>query len=111
MQTSNFARNEKHSKAVAICLNAPWWWKGRMYPPLAPSASILREYQLTGFGKELYTRRFNEEILAKLDAKKVFDELGDDAVLLCYESPGEFCHRRLVAEWFEKELGITVNEL
>lgn len=36
---------------------------------------------------------------------------GPDVVLLCYEKPGQFCHRRLVAEWFEQELGLVVPEL
>jgi hypothetical protein len=30
--------------------------------------------------------------------------------MLCWEAPGEFCHRRLVAEWLEGELGIQVPE-
>ena len=32
-----------------------------------------------------------------------------DIVLLCYEKPDEFCHRHLVAEWFNRN-GIYVVE-
>lgn len=35
---------------------------------------------------------------------------GRDVVLLCYEEPGAFCHRRFVAEWLEKHLDIVVPE-
>ena len=35
---------------------------------------------------------------------------GDDFVLLCWEQPGEFCHRLVVAAWLQKELGVVVEE-
>jgi len=50
------------------------------------------------------------EILAGLDARKVVADLGDDAILLCWEKVGEPCHRRTVAEWIEVETGIVVPE-
>jgi uncharacterized protein (DUF488 family) len=30
---------------------------------------------------------------------------------LCHEKAGEFCHRRLIADWLNRELGIEVPEL
>jgi len=51
-----------------------------------------------------------EEILSKLDPEDVWKELGSDAVLLCYEAPGKFCHRRLAAEWLERELDVEIPE-
>ena len=63
--------------------------------------------------KEEFDNFFYEK-LSKLDAKQVYNEIvsnfGEDAVLLCWESPNIRCHRRIVAEWFEKELGIVVPE-
>jgi hypothetical protein len=55
---------------------------------------------------EIYTKQ-----LAGLDAKKIAKELGEKAILLCWEGPGEFCHRHLAAAWFEKQLGVPVREL
>jgi hypothetical protein len=52
-----------------------------------------------------------QKILDKLDPQEVFEYLGENAILLCWEPPGKFCHRRLVAEWFERELGVEVPEL
>jgi hypothetical protein len=46
-----------------------------------------------------------------LDAKQVAEDLGPDAILLCWESFNVRCHRRLVAEWLEEKLGIVVPEL
>jgi uncharacterized protein (DUF488 family) len=59
---------------------------------------------------EEFEREFNRCVLEKLDAREILDEIGDDAVLLCWEKAGEFCHRKLVAEWLSRELGIEVKE-
>jgi len=49
--------------------------------------------------------------LDALDAKQVAEDLGPDAILLCWESFNVRCHRRLVAEWLEEKLGIVVPEM
>jgi uncharacterized protein (DUF488 family) len=59
---------------------------------------------------EEFERQFKEYVLDKLDAKEILNEMGEDAILLCWEPPGEFCHRRIVAQWLESELGIKVPE-
>ena len=43
--------------------------------------------------------------------KEIASLFGEDASLLCYEKPGDFCHRRIVAEWLEKGTGVVVPEL
>ncbi|MDL2283973.1 DUF488 domain-containing protein [Oxalobacter sp. OttesenSCG-928-P03] len=59
------------------------------------------------------------QMLSELDPmatwKKLHDLAGDhEPVLLCWEKPPfdecNFCHRRLVAQWFENELGAIVPE-
>lgn len=50
-------------------------------------------------------------MLDKLNPEKVYNELGDDAILLCWEKSNTFCHRYIVAEWFYKNLQIEVEEL
>jgi hypothetical protein len=103
--TSNFRNAGGHAKAVAICRFPPRNWRGRRYYDLAPKASMLKGLEPEAFD-ELY-----QGILDRLDPRKVYEELGDDAVLLCYEPPGERCHRRMVAAWFGRELKIEVPEL
>jgi len=49
--------------------------------------------------------------LAKLDPGEVYAELGEGVILLFWARPGDFCHRHLVAEWFEEMLGAPVPEL
>jgi hypothetical protein len=58
------------------------------------------------------------EILAALDPKTVWDELHalvepHEPVLLCWERlqrANEWCHRRMVADWFHRSLGVSVKE-
>jgi hypothetical protein len=66
--------------------------------------------------QERHVELYHREVLSKLDPRKTFDELqelghGAEPILLCREKPGEFCHRRLVAEWFGEKLGVNVPEL
>jgi Protein of unknown function, DUF488 len=60
--------------------------------------------------RAVYDKEF-AEALNKLDAQEVYDSLPDNAVLLCYEKYNDWCHRRMVAEWLEDELGIEVCEV
>jgi len=73
--------------------------------PLAPPRSLLNAKD-----PELFDREYRKQLEA-LDAKQVAVDLGPDAILLCWESFNVRCHRRLVAEWLEEKLGITVPEL
>jgi hypothetical protein len=79
------------------------FWTGRKLLALAPTPDMLKINQAD------YNAAF-AKILAKLDPQAIAAELGDNAVLLCFEKPGEICHRRAVAEWLERTLGIEVTE-
>jgi uncharacterized protein (DUF488 family) len=60
-------------------------------------------------GEEAYRLEY-KKILDNLDPRKVYEDLGQEAILLCWEKPGDFCHRGMVAEWLEEHLGIRVPE-
>lgn len=57
-----------------------------------------------------YIREYYKEILSKLDPEKIYKEL-DGSFLLCYEESDEFCHRHIVAAWFELFLDVTIPEV
>jgi len=59
---------------------------------------------------ELFNSEYRKQ-LATLDPRQVAEDLGSDAILLCWESFNVRCHRRRVAEWLEEKLGIVVPEL
>jgi Protein of unknown function, DUF488 len=103
--TSNFAKSGKHQDAVAISQGVPRFYRVKRYLPLAPPRWLLKAKD-----PELFDREYRKQ-LELLDAKQVAEELGPDAILLCWESFDVRCHRRLVAEWLEEKLGIVVPEL
>ncbi len=107
MQTSNFASVKKIIAAglepVGIAVGPPRWYTGKNYKDLAPT------YRMLKLPREEYDRQF-AAILARLDPRKVCEDLGEGAVLLCWEKPGQACHRRIVAEWIETALGLVVPE-
>ncbi|MNE84045.1 hypothetical protein D3C80_1809130 [compost metagenome] len=111
MKTSNFW-NYTGEHAVSIAGYPPNFYKGRQYKKLAPKYWFFKKYKEDG-DIDFYIEHYYKEVLDKLDAREVYEELGENAVLLCWENvfKGEFCHRRIVAEWFERELGIIVPEL
>lgn len=81
--------------------------------PLAPTSDMLKIENAAE-----YESVYRERILAKLDPKKVYSDLGENAVLLCYEkwddirTGKKFCHRRIIADWLEESIeGTEVKEL
>jgi hypothetical protein len=106
MHTSSFWRfyHQQDPRLVSIALKAPEWFKGRCYPALAPREDMLH------IGEADYRREYRK-ILDRLDTRQVYEDLGEDAILLCWEPAGAFCHRRLAAAWLEKHLGVEVPEL
>ena len=109
LYTSNYARNGKHMKAVAISIRPPHWYKGKSYLALVPTWDIVLGIKNKTITQDEYTEAYNK-ILSKLNPHTVANELGDGAIMLCYESPNDFCHRHIVSEWMRKA-GLDVEEL
>ena len=72
-------------------------------------AFIVKPYKDGLITKEEYTERylqqldkFNENIIG---VSKYFNESGKDYILLCYEKPGDFCHRHILADYINRILG------
>ena len=98
---------------ISICGKAPDWYTGLQYKKLAPKYDFFMKWKET-HDDEYYVKCYKEQVLDKLDVKQVINELFShnpevQVALVCYEKPGEFCHRHLVAEWL-KESGIDVEE-
>jgi len=63
-------------------------------------------------GDEKYFEKvYYEEVLKDLNPMKVYVDLGQNAVLLCWEKSGDFCHRHIVADWLSKALKIDILEI
>lgn len=112
MFTSNYARHGTDRNAVAISAKPPPWYVGVTYPILAPSWEIINGIKSGRLTQQQYTAEYLKLIKARgASPNRTLADLGNNAILLCYESPTEFCHRQIVACWIENELGIKVPEI
>ena len=107
MKTSYFDLY-KGENGVSISGRCPVSFKGEQYKKLAPKKWFFIKYKMDG-DKNFYIQQYYKLVLDVLDPHQVYDDL-KDKVILCWEKPGEFCHRRIVAEWIKDKLGIEVPE-
>ena len=109
--TSYYARSYDHPNAIGISASVPKHFTGPHMTVLAPSWELLDKYKKGEMTKNQYA----EEYVALLEGRKltpqiVYDSIPNAAILLCYEKPGDFCHRRVLAEWLENDLNVTIKE-
>lgn len=103
-----------HQAGVApICIarGIPKFYGGAVEQSVAPFFWMLKD----GVTREEYIEAYYYKVLSRVNAKEFLarcEELskGKDVALLCYEKPEDFCHRHLLAEWLNRELGIEVRE-
>ena len=107
MKTSYFAKY-RGDHGVNIAIYPAPGFKGDSYPDLFPKWSFLKQYKIDG-DEQAYTKAYYSEVLSKLDPKKVWNDLADKT-LLCWEKSGKFCHRRIVAEWLQNNLNVSIPE-
>ena len=112
--TSYFSNGKKLSAAnvmmVGIALFPPKWFYSQSLKQLAPSYGIFHEKD-----ENRYVERFKNEVLKNIDPYWVLEVLermtgGRDVALCCYEKPGDFCHRHIVAQWLMENTGVEVTE-
>lgn len=113
MYTSYFHRLDLlPGNVVSICGKAPIWYTGPQYKILAPKYWFFKEYKDSNISADEYTKHYYEEVLNKLNPEDTYTKLwsayGKDCTLLCYEKPNEFCHRHIVAEWFNNHFNKEV---
>ena len=99
---------------ISICGKAPDWYKGIQYKALAPKYWFFKKYKEDG-DAEFYTLAFQKDVCDALNVSTTLldlQKLAGDKIpcLICYEKPGDFCHRHIVAEWIKNNSNIKVEE-
>lgn len=91
-------------------------YKGICYPDLAPKKNwwLIWHDNIGKISQEdnnaFYVEEYYKEVLAKLDANCVYQNL-KDKIILCYEDPMEFCHRHIFSAWIELLFNENVSEV
>lgn len=116
LYTSYFAQLKNLPKdivPISICGRAPDWYDELQYKQLAPKYGFFMEWK-RNHDNDFYIKHFNEEVLNQLNVNNVIKDLkslvnNNSIALICYEKPDDFCHRHLVANWFN-ENGVNCKE-
>lgn len=113
--TGYFAKTEDYKKAgltpIGIAGKAPDFYEGVELKKFAPSWDIYSAYKYGNLNEFGYVERYIKERLNILDKQEVKQQLlsYENPILLCYEKDG-FCHRHILADWIEMNLGLVVKE-
>lgn len=112
----NFKGSNYRTNSISWGKGVEYDYDGKSYMELAPLKSFWRTWK-DNIGKiseeennKYYIEQYYDLILSKLDVEKVYNDL-DNSVLLCYEDNNLFCHRHIVAAWFELLLDVKVPEV
>ncbi len=84
------------------------------YKSLAPNWKLLENLNKKKITEDQFIKSYKEQLFL-LNANTVYDDLnslvtGFEPIIMTSISKKKFCHRHLVAEWFENELGIVIEE-
>lgn len=109
--TGYFARIKQYREAGLETISIARfnrYYSGASLKLLAPASEIIH------YPEDVYTPIYKDQ-LKKLSPEGIVENInslahGKNCILLCYEKPGEFCHRRIVAKWLKHYLNIEVEE-
>jgi len=114
--TSYYGNMRKLDRAgilpISISLGVPGWFKGSKLSYLAPTRKMLDPEM----SEEEYIKLY-KGILGRIKVETLREDISNltrgkdvDIALLCWEKPGDFCHRHLFAEWMKEQTGYEIEE-
>ena len=113
--TGYFAKLKVYEEAnlvpVSITRYRPKWFKGEECKLFAPSADLLDRYKADCISKEDFTARYIAQ-LDEMASGKIAENVARkrDIVLCCYEAPGDFCHRHILANYLNEKFNMNITE-
>ena len=98
---------EKGIKPISIALFPPKWYIGDQLPAVAPDSAIFAGYKENIISEERF-KKFYEYKIKQIGKEKIFKMIediakGQDVALVCFETPGCFCHRHILADYLNIE--------
>lgn len=111
IQTSNYSRKGSDPLAIGISATVPKWYNGQRLDCLAPTWQLVEDIHEGRLTQEQYDAAYLGLLLKRgLTGQKIIDMLPEECFLLCYESPKDHCHRRILADWIQTETGVEIPE-
>lgn len=103
----NYFGNYRHwprgAVPVSVARFPPAKYAGKQFLDIAPEPWLLEGVKTGNISKEMFSKIYLKQLEA-LGKEYILSKLqeiggGNDVVLLCYEAPGDFCHRHLLLNW------------
>lgn len=124
MKTSYFANFRKLDKnkyiAVSITRITPVGFDIKV-EEFAPEKSTLFNYKNGKINEEQYTKEYTEQLDELFDDGIMVNTLSrlnnlekrynKEAVLLCYEEKGKFCHRHILSKYINEKFNLDIREI
>lgn len=105
---------EKGLYTIAISGKRPDFYKGAIWKDLAPRYATFQKWKNKEIDDFQYTYEY-KTWLNSLNKEQIKNDINmllnvhNDIIFLCYEKEG-FCHRHILADWIEENLGMRVEE-
>ena len=105
---------EKDLYTIAISGKRPDFYRGAVWKDFAPRYITFQKWK----NKEIDDFQYTDEYktwLNCLNKEQIKNDINmllnihNDIIFLCYEKEG-FCHRHILADWIEENLGMRVEE-
>jgi len=95
-------------KCFSISRRLPGGCNFPVIKSLRPPTDLLRKWEEGSLSDERYIGIYEREVLAKTSVSEILREVlkrgeVEEVTLCCWERDGAFCHRKIVAEWLQRE--------
>lgn len=112
--TSYFGNSKALAKNNIMIVSIACWQPRFLSIPCVMSNVAPTPWMVKKASHQQYLDAY-QQILSKVDPYEFINSLerisgGRDVALCCYEKPGDFCHRHLLAEYLTKNTGVEVTE-
>lgn len=117
--TSYFARHAQHPNAIAICCILTSWvrdnagFRGEHRPELGPTWEMVKQAKQGYMTHEQFAEQYIQTLHNRgFTPQSIVDRLPENAILLCYETPQDFCHRHVLTDWLKQhQVDAEIREL
>ena len=111
MKCTYYAALENRTRNVVMIEPVNIHFKHTKCVKLYPNNFLKKQFAEGKISKQEYRDRYRKSRLDKLDAKEIYEELGENAILCIWSGFDKYTHREIVVEWLEEELGITIERM
>ena len=109
--TSTFKKSGNSRMAIAIGRDYPSNFRQKWYFDLMPPPHIGEAMEASDTDEEFIRIYLNFVRSTGITASEAIKYMADGSILLTSAKPGARCYRHILAEWIERNTGVTVREI